>query len=155
MRRAITGYHTDATGDLVAELSCGHGQHVRHKPPLFARPWTTTPEGRASMLGTELDCVRCDRFELPDGFVAYKSTPAFDERSIPASLRARHTTKPGVWAQIHVLRGRLRYRVEAEGGREFVLDAGTPGVVVPEVPHHVEPDGPVEFYVEFWRKPDA
>lgn len=60
MRRAITGYHTDDVGDPVAELACGHGQHVRHHPPMFSRPWVLTPEGRASMLGVELDCVRCD-----------------------------------------------------------------------------------------------
>lgn len=60
MRRAITGYHTDDVGDPVAELACGHGQHVRHHPPMISRPWVLTPEGRASMLGVELDCVRCD-----------------------------------------------------------------------------------------------
>lgn len=65
MLRAITGYHWDDVGDPVAELSCGHGRHVRHKPPLFLRPWVTTAEGRASMLGVELDCVRCDRLEAP------------------------------------------------------------------------------------------
>lgn len=68
MLRAITGYHWDDVGDPVAELSCGHGQHVRHKPPLFMRPWVTTAEGRASMLGVELDCVRCDRNEPPTDF---------------------------------------------------------------------------------------
>jgi tellurite methyltransferase len=155
MHRAITGYHTDAAGDWVAELGCGHGQHVRHRPPLFLRPWVTTPDGRAAMLGTELDCVRCDRLELPEGYVAYKRTPTFDEGSIPAGLRAHHATRPGVWAVIHVEHGRLRYRVEADGGREFALDPATPGVVAPEVLHRVEPDGTVRFFVEFWRKPAA
>ncbi len=67
MQRAIVGFHQDERGDWVAELSCGHGQHVRHQPPFFLRAWTLTAEGRASHLGTELGCVRCDRFELPDG----------------------------------------------------------------------------------------
>jgi tellurite methyltransferase len=151
MRRAITGYHTDDVGDLVAELTCGHGQHVRHKPPLFMRPWVLTPEGRASMLGVELDCVRCDRFERPTGLVAYQRTAEFTEATIPAGLRAKHATKPGVWAEIKVLEGRLRYRVEALD-REFALDVHASGVVLPEVPHHVDPDGPVRFYVEFSRR---
>jgi hypothetical protein len=60
MLRGITGYHLDEAGDWVAELACGHRQHVRHKPPFFLRPWVATPEGRASMIGTELDCKRCD-----------------------------------------------------------------------------------------------
>lgn len=155
MRRSITGYHTDAEGDWVAELRCGHGQHVRHRPPLFLRPWVTTAEGRASMLGTELDCVRCDRAEVPEGFAAYKRTPTFDERTIPDALRAHHRTKPGVWALVHVESGRLRYRLELEGGREQTLEPGVLGVVLPEVPHRVEPEGEVRFYVEFWRAPEG
>jgi tellurite resistance-related uncharacterized protein len=155
MRRAITGYHDDDLGDPVAELACGHGQHVRHRPPFFLRPWVTTAEGRASMLGTELDCVRCDRLEMPEGFVAYRRTAEFDEASIPAALRKDHATKPGVWGMIHVVDGHLRYCVDAAGGREYALDPGAPGIIAPEVLHHVAPDGPVRFFVEFYRKPDS
>lgn len=60
MRRKIQGFHRDEQGDWVAELDCGHGQHVRHQPPWSIRPWTLTQEGRAGRLGTELDCTRCD-----------------------------------------------------------------------------------------------
>ncbi|MEZ4368912.1 MAG: DUF3565 domain-containing protein [Kofleriaceae bacterium] len=65
MERAITGYHQDEHGDWVAELACGHRQHVRHRPPFFLRPWVTTAAGRAEHLGTVLPCVRCDRGEPP------------------------------------------------------------------------------------------
>jgi tellurite methyltransferase len=57
--RRIVGYHQDDVGDWVAELECGHGQHVRHDPPWQARPWVATPEGRAEHLGTVLMCVLC------------------------------------------------------------------------------------------------
>ena len=57
--RRIVGYHRDEIGDWVAELECGHGQHVRHDPPWQVREWVTTEEGRAQHLGTTLDCVRC------------------------------------------------------------------------------------------------
>ena len=60
MRRTITGYHRDDEGHWVAELECGHTQHVRHDPPWQVRVWVTTPEGRDSHLGTELNCVLCD-----------------------------------------------------------------------------------------------
>ena len=60
MRRRIVGYHRDDEGHWVADLECGHGQHVRHQPPWMERPWVTTPEGRRSRLGMELDCKRCD-----------------------------------------------------------------------------------------------
>lgn len=59
MERAITGFHRDAEGDWVAELACGHGQHVRHRPPWTVRLWVTTEEGRASRLGALLECRRC------------------------------------------------------------------------------------------------
>jgi len=60
MDRRIIGYHQDEHGDWVAELECGHGQHVRHNPPWVNRPWVTTPEGRAAQLGKTLACRKCD-----------------------------------------------------------------------------------------------
>ena len=61
MDSAIDGYHLDDEGHWVAELACGHFQHVRHDPPWFNRPWTQTAEGRASALGRTLACRKCDR----------------------------------------------------------------------------------------------
>ncbi|HZG52602.1 MAG TPA: DUF3565 domain-containing protein [Pyrinomonadaceae bacterium] len=60
MRRKIVGYDRDDESHWRAELTCGHFQHVRHDPPLNTRPWVLTEEGRASRLGLELDCKRCD-----------------------------------------------------------------------------------------------
>ena len=65
MKQPIVGYHRDEEGHWVAELECGHTQHVRHIPPWFNRPWTTTAEGRARMLGTPLECRLCDRADGP------------------------------------------------------------------------------------------
>lgn len=55
----IVGYRQDDEGHWVAELECGHGQHVRHDPPWQNRPWVLTAEGRAQFMGTTLNCVRC------------------------------------------------------------------------------------------------
>ena len=66
--RPIVGFHQDADGDWVAELACGHGQHVRHAPPLQSRPWVLRAEGRASRLGEPLPCMRCrDERATPAG----------------------------------------------------------------------------------------
>ncbi len=154
MQRAITGFATDADGDWVARLACGHPQHVRHRPPFTLRPWVVTEEGRRSRLGVPLDCVRCDAFELPAGFVAYKQTPTFTETTVPAGLLKDHATRPGVWARIVVHEGRLRYTVD-DMHRTYDLDPERPGIVLPEVRHHVEPIGPVRFHVEFWSAPDT
>lgn len=59
MEQAIVGYHLDDVGDWVADLACGHGQHVRHHPPFSHRPWVLTPEGRTGRLGQLLFCKRC------------------------------------------------------------------------------------------------
>ncbi|HJR16150.1 MAG TPA: DUF3565 domain-containing protein [Gemmatimonadales bacterium] len=56
----IVGYHQDEEQHWVAELECGHTQHVRHTPPWQVRPWVVTPEGRASHLGTFLTCRLCE-----------------------------------------------------------------------------------------------
>ena len=63
MKRAIVGFHRDELDDWVAELSCSHTQHVRHKPPWIQREWVTSESGRASKLGYELDCKLCDAAE--------------------------------------------------------------------------------------------
>lgn len=61
MKQSIVGFHKDEHGDWVADLKCGHTQHVRHDPPWQLRPWVTTEEGRKKHLGMELNCKKCDR----------------------------------------------------------------------------------------------
>ena len=151
MKRAIIGFHLDEVGDWVADLGCGHCQHVRHRPPFVSRPWVVSDAGREAMLGTELECVSCDRMEWPDGLAAYRRTPEFDETTIPSGLLSEHATKHGVWARIHVISGMLRYQVGAPIHRSFSIEPGSSVVIVPEVRHRVEPEVPVRFFIEFSR----
>lgn len=60
MEQSIVAYHQDEYGDWVADLSCGHGQHVRHRPPFVNRPWVLTAVGREQHKGTPLECKQCD-----------------------------------------------------------------------------------------------
>lgn len=60
MKQPIVGYHRDEERHWVAELACGHNQHVRHNPPWVSRPWVIAETGRRAMLGHELDCRKCD-----------------------------------------------------------------------------------------------
>ena len=152
MHRTIIGLHRDDAGDWVADLDCGHAQHVRHRPPFQIRPWVTTGEGRAGMLGSELDCVRCDAMEWPENLAVRRRTSEFDETSVPAGLLRDHTTKRGVWGRIHVLEGALVYRVGAPIHRAITIAAGASAIVVPEVRHHVEIEGRARFLIEFSAK---
>jgi hypothetical protein len=60
MERSIIGFHQDEHGDWVADLQCGHGQHVRHQPPFVSRPWVLTEDGRRRHLGQTLNCKKCE-----------------------------------------------------------------------------------------------
>ncbi|AOR77762.1 DUF1971 domain-containing protein [Novosphingobium resinovorum] len=84
--------------------------------------------------------------------VAYSRSPEFTEATLPAALRRQHSTKAGTWALIHVLEGELIYRIY-EPASQTTLTPGTPGVVVPEQLHEVEPLGAVRMYVEFYSAP--
>ena len=64
--QSITGFHKDDEEHWVAELACGHFQHVRHEPPWTVRDWTTTLEGQQSMIGFQLHCKKCVDGEPPD-----------------------------------------------------------------------------------------
>ncbi|KXZ71558.1 DUF3565 domain-containing protein [Acinetobacter venetianus] len=55
MQQAIVGFHLDEEVHWIADLACGHGQHVRHDPPWQNRPWVLTEQGRKEKLGVMLD----------------------------------------------------------------------------------------------------
>jgi hypothetical protein len=59
VRRRIVSFRPDDYGVWIAELECGHAQHVRHDPPWTSRPWVATMEGRAQFIGHDLQCPFC------------------------------------------------------------------------------------------------
>lgn len=96
--------------------------------------------------------------KLPDGLQPYRRTDLFTEASVPKGLSKAHTIKEGAWALIHVLEGRLAYRINdpRRPSSETVLTSdAAPGVVEPTILHEVEPLGPVRFFVEFHRRPEV
>ncbi|MBL8657631.1 MAG: DUF1971 domain-containing protein [Altererythrobacter sp.] len=85
----------------------------------------------------------------------YRSTPIFDEATLPAGLRVSHNTKAGVWGMVRVLEGRVKLTY-LEPTSELVLDPATPGLLHPEQPHYVEPLGPMKMRVDFYdRQPEG
>ena len=152
MRRTIVGFRQDDAGDWVAELSCLHGQHVRHAPPFRLAPWVLEEEGRAARIGTELECPLCDRAELPDGLRVVRTTDTWDESSMPAGLRRAHRLSAGVWGRLRVQEGRLRFRAATDPPLDVTVDPERPQPIPPEVDHDVEPLGTVRFSVELLRR---
>lgn len=82
----------------------------------------------------------------------YRSTPVFDQTSLPKALRSRHNTKAGVWGVIRVIEGRLKLRY-LEPVSEVILDRDRPGLILPQQPHEVEPLGPMRMQVDFYDQP--
>ena len=131
MERPIVGYHRDVEGDWVAELGCGHGQHVRHQPPFRLRPWVLDADGRASRLGAPLDCPLCDRAELPEGLRHVRTTPEWDEHTVPPALRRAHRVAAGTWGRIAVHEGRLRFLADTAPVIDVVVGAGSVQAIPP------------------------
>jgi tellurite resistance-related uncharacterized protein len=82
----------------------------------------------------------------------YRSTPVFDETTLPDALRREHRTKAGVWGLIRVLEGELRLDL-GDGDEARILTPDRPGLVLPEQPHRVEPMGRMRMQVDFYDRP--
>ena len=150
--------------------------HLRHKdmitPAMFDR-WlalwgevtaallpaakAAAMQAKAATIGESLKLALF--FRMPGGAPPqpYKVTAEWDETTLPAAIRGRHNTKAGVWGRIQVLEGALLYRVtdpRREASERLLTPEGRPGVVEPQIKHHVALTGPVRFYVEFLKAPD-
>jgi tellurite resistance-related uncharacterized protein len=85
----------------------------------------------------------------------YRSSPVFDEYSLPAALQREHRTKEGVWGVIRILEGQLKLR-RLPSGEEQMLTPQCPGLILPDEPHFVEVCGPVSVQVDFYNEqPDS
>ncbi|AEV64878.1 Hypothetical protein PSF113_4889 [Pseudomonas ogarae] len=50
----------------MAELSCGHTQHLRHQPPWQSRAWVLDPGQRIEKIGQPFDCGWCAQGPVSD-----------------------------------------------------------------------------------------
>lgn len=84
----------------------------------------------------------------------YRSSPVFDEHSLPLALQREHRTKQGVWGVIRIFEGRLKL-IMSDTGEERILNPDAPGLILPDQPHFVELEGPMRMQVDFYnRQPD-
>ncbi len=79
----------------------------------------------------------------------YRSTPEFDEATLPAALRKEHCTKAGTWGLIRVIEGRLHLHF-LDPSLDKILVPGDTGVILPEQIHFVEPLGPMRMQIHFY-----
>lgn len=79
----------------------------------------------------------------------YRSTPVFDEQTLPQALRSEHMTKAGVWGVIRMIEGELLLTV-IDPPAEQVLSPSRPGLLEPQQPHFVTPLGPMRMQIDFY-----
>jgi hypothetical protein len=98
--RHIVGFHQDEHGDWVAVLSCGHSQHLRHRPPFFDRPWVLTDAGRRARIGAPIECSECADTALDrepasrDGAYRQFVTPVAEGGACETTRTAHQTERP-------------------------------------------------------------
>src|SRR6185312_8053195 len=81
-----------------------------HRARLKRKVYEYPPEVAAqSSIGPSPDKVTV--LVLPPDARPYRRTDTFTETTVPAALLKAHRTKQGTWALIHVLEGRLAYKI--------------------------------------------
>lgn len=149
MERAIVAYHQDEVPEWVAELECGHNQHVRHRPPFQLRAWITEEAGRTAKLGMPLDCPLCERAAMPERLRFVRSSPEWTEQTVPQGLLRAHRLAHGTWGRLVVQAGTLRFIMFSEPRIERVLQPGSSQAIPPTAEHEVQLLGPVRFTIDF------
>ena len=88
---------------------------------------------------------------LPENCQLHKSTPVFNQDTIPKAILNRHNTKAGTWGKLVILSGSVLF-VDLENNVEIKATPERPVNIVPQAWHHLKTCGPVELKVEFYRK---
>ncbi len=78
----------------------------------------------------------------------YRSSPVFDEHSIPAPLLRSHELKGGTWVALTVIEGSLAFH--AQGEAMSLLSADHSRLIAPGVPYHLEIVNPVKCQLHFY-----
>jgi tellurite methyltransferase len=155
MRRRIISFRQDDAGDWVAELSCLHRQHVRHRPPFHDRAWVLDDVQRRQRVGSELDCPLCDRAELPGDLVVIRTAGPFDAETLPPGLRGSHVVAAGSWGLLRILQGGADIDIFLDPPTRVRLDAGAACALPPEAPHVVSLDADAVIEIDFLARDNS
>lgn len=97
---------------------------------------------------------------VPKGYVNYQSTCVFTRKNVPKVLLEPHYTKVGVYGQLHVLCGELKFYGYADKRGEpekvVLVKANETAISHPEYWHRVEPlTDDTEFEIRFFAHKDS
>ena len=153
MIRVIDGFHVGDDGDWVAEMSCLHNQHIRHRPPFQNRPWINNDAERSGHVGSSIECPLCDRAEMPEGLSLLRTAGPWDQDRLPKGLRGSHRTAERVCGMLRVTEGEVAFQMETVPVVDVRFSAGSSQPIPPGMSHKVVIVGPVRLVVEFWGEP--
>lgn len=151
MIRTIVGFHLDSEGDWVAEVSCYHNQHIRHRPPFQERAWVLDPTERDARIGSPIECPLCDRAEFPQGLTMLGRAGPWDQDCLPSGTLRGHSVPEGRWGLLQVHEGTIDFQFESQDA-PLHLEAGSQQPIPPGVPHRLILTGPVRLGLEFWGR---
>jgi ubiquinol oxidase len=131
---------------LVVRADEAHHRDVNHgfASKLAGKPINHT----AAPYPAHADDIRL-KMEQSQTSTPYRTTPIFDETSLPGALRREHRTKVGVWGIIRVLEGELVLTF-IDPPEERRLTPEQPGFILPDQPHFATPAGPMRMQIEFY-----
>jgi len=89
--------------------------------------------------------------QIPTGYELARTTPTFDNDTVPAGLLSAHRVADGVWGRLVVETGSLRFVFEDQPDTPVHAAAGGHVIIPPARPHHLELDEPATFAIEFYR----
>lgn len=77
---------------------------------------------------------------VPRGYVKFKSTPLFNKQSVPPVLLDKYTTQTGIYGQIQVHQGELRFVGLKDGAvdKELIIKAHETAISHPKYWHRIE-----------------
>ncbi len=98
---------------------------------------------------------RLDDPALPPNVGLVRTSPEFNESSLPAGLRRAHRIAPGVWGRLVVREGSVAFAFDDAPTGERIVAPGEHQVIPPERSHHVRLLGPVRLVIEFHAPRDT
>lgn len=93
--------------------------------------------------------------QIPTGYERTRTTPIFDNRSVPAGLLDAHRVADGVWGRLVVHTGEVVFIFDDEPDTPIRVRGGGHVDIPPARPHHLELDEHATFAVEFYRSPSV
>jgi len=92
------------------------------------------------------------RLQIPSELRLVRTTPEFDESTIPSGLRTAHKVAAGVWGNVVVRAGSVGFAFDDEPGSRRRLEIGDNQPIPPERVHHLIVADPVRLVIEFWAE---